>query len=247
MNGDFHRFTAEAIGNTTVRLIKRQSLEREAKNDPAMIRCLLKMTTSNLRACREPLAAFRTADREERVGAFFLEMNDRQASADVIKLPMSRRDIADYLGLTLETVSRELSKFQRKGYLRFWTNAAPIRRTECRRPDQIRRISWRTQVGWVAVGLHNCFNYTSLGLQKIPGGPHQLVGGLGQPGGNLVGDCRRAGCSHIADYWARRRTTVCRGKITYHAGLSARSRHHYPGAAAKCGILISNSSARVHP
>jgi CRP/FNR family nitrogen fixation transcriptional regulator len=46
-------------------------------------------------------------------------MNDRQASSDVIKLPMSRRDIADYLGLTIETVSRALSKFQRKGYLAF--------------------------------------------------------------------------------------------------------------------------------
>src|SRR5258708_28404235 len=37
-NGAEHRFTAEAIVDTTVRLVKRQSLEREAKNDPAMVR-----------------------------------------------------------------------------------------------------------------------------------------------------------------------------------------------------------------
>ena len=47
-NGDVHRFTAEAIVETTVRLVQRESLEREAKNDPAMIRSLLRMTTYNL-------------------------------------------------------------------------------------------------------------------------------------------------------------------------------------------------------
>src|SRR5215212_4884236 len=47
-NGDYHRFTAEAIGDTTVRLMKRQSLEREAKNNPAMVRSLLNLTTNNL-------------------------------------------------------------------------------------------------------------------------------------------------------------------------------------------------------
>ena len=44
-NGDFHRFTAEAITETTVRLIKRQSLERVVQTDPAMVRSLLTMTT----------------------------------------------------------------------------------------------------------------------------------------------------------------------------------------------------------
>ena len=46
-------------------------------------------------------------------------MHGRLAAADVMALPMSRRDIADYLGVALETVSRALSEFQRKGYLRF--------------------------------------------------------------------------------------------------------------------------------
>jgi CRP-like cAMP-binding protein len=41
-------------------------------------------------------------------------------------LPMSRLDIADYLGLALETVSRELSALHRKGYLRFFSNQRQI-------------------------------------------------------------------------------------------------------------------------
>ena len=47
-NGDVHRFTAEAIVNTTVRLVERKSLEREAKNDPAMIRGSLKCRGGSL-------------------------------------------------------------------------------------------------------------------------------------------------------------------------------------------------------
>jgi CRP/FNR family transcriptional regulator, nitrogen fixation regulation protein len=118
-NGDLHRFMAEAIVDTTVRLVERQSLEREAKNDPAMVRSLLTMTTDNLKHVENHLVLLGRQTAQERVGAFLLEMNGRQTSADVIALPMSRLDIADYLGLTIETVSRVLSKFQRKGYLRF--------------------------------------------------------------------------------------------------------------------------------
>ena len=112
-------FTAEAVVDTTVRLIKRKSLEREAKNDPAMVRSLLTMTTDNLQHVENHLLLLGRQTAQERVGAFLLEMNGRQTSADVITLPMSRLDIADYLGLTIETVSRVLSKFQRMGYLRF--------------------------------------------------------------------------------------------------------------------------------
>ena len=53
----------------------------------------------------------------ERVAAFLLEMNGRLTSEGAIALPMTRRDIADYLGLTIETVSRALRAYQRKGYV----------------------------------------------------------------------------------------------------------------------------------
>jgi CRP/FNR family nitrogen fixation transcriptional regulator len=119
-NGKIHRFTAEAIINTTVRLVKRHSLEREAKNDPAMVLNLLKMMTDNLQHAENHLLLLGRQSARERVGVFLLEMNGRLRSrgAIAIALPMTRRDIADYLGLTHESVTRALSAYQRQGYLK---------------------------------------------------------------------------------------------------------------------------------
>src|SRR6516162_5315991 len=55
----------------------------------------------------------------EKVAAFLLEMDHRLEHPNVMALPMSRRDIADYLGMTLETVSRSLSSFRDEGILSF--------------------------------------------------------------------------------------------------------------------------------
>ena len=117
-NGGFHRFTAEAIVETTVRLMKRESLERVAKTDFTMVRSLLNMTTDNLQHAENHMLLLGRKTSLERVAAFLLEMNSRLTAAGVMALPMDRRDIADYLGLTLETVSRALSELQRKGYLK---------------------------------------------------------------------------------------------------------------------------------
>jgi CRP/FNR family nitrogen fixation transcriptional regulator len=56
---------------------------------------------------------------QERLAAFLLEMADRLADNGAVELPMSRQDIADYLGLTIETVSRTLTQFAQSSMIEF--------------------------------------------------------------------------------------------------------------------------------
>jgi CRP/FNR family nitrogen fixation transcriptional regulator len=118
-NGGEHRFTAEAIVETTVRLIKRRSLELVAESDAVVARNLLNMTTNNLQHAEDHMLLLGRKTSLERVAAFLTEMDRRLTAAGVMALPMSRRDIADYLGLTLETVSRALSRLHELGILGF--------------------------------------------------------------------------------------------------------------------------------
>jgi CRP/FNR family nitrogen fixation transcriptional regulator len=117
-NGETHRSTAEAVVTTTVRLVKRTSLDAVAQNDPAIFRIILGMTTSNLTHVENHMLLLGRKTALERVAAFLLEMHLRSTTVNVLNLPMSRRDIADYLGLTFETVSRVISDLQRKNILK---------------------------------------------------------------------------------------------------------------------------------
>ena len=118
-NGAEHRFTADAIVNTTVRLIKRRSLEIAAESDAMVSRNLLSMTTNNLQHAEDHMLLLGRKTALERVAAFLIEMDRRLTAAGVMPLPMSRRDIADYLGLTLETVSRALSRLHELAIIGF--------------------------------------------------------------------------------------------------------------------------------
>lgn len=106
--GTAHQLSAEAICNATVSAIKRSSLSDLARDDNKIMHALLALTARELqRAQKHVLLLVRNA--QERVASFLLEMVDRTAGAGSIDLPMSRQDIADYLGLTIETVSRTLT------------------------------------------------------------------------------------------------------------------------------------------
>ena len=112
-NGENHRFTAEAVVDTTLWLMKRRSLEVISQTDSVLARNLLSLTTRSLQHAEDHMLLLGRKDSLEKVATFLLEMDKRLA--DAMTLPMSRRDIADYLGLTLETVSRALSRLRRAG------------------------------------------------------------------------------------------------------------------------------------
>jgi CRP/FNR family transcriptional regulator, nitrogen fixation regulation protein len=112
-NGENHRFTAEAVVDTTLWLMKRRSLEVISQTDGVLARNLLSLTTRSLQHAEDHMLLLGRKDSLEKVATFLLEMDKRLA--DAMTLPMSRRDIADYLGLTLETVSRGLSRLRRAG------------------------------------------------------------------------------------------------------------------------------------
>src|SRR4051794_14088707 len=120
--GTEHRFTAEAVIDTAVRLMRRRSLELVAQSDVTVARNLLSMTTNNLRHAEDHMLLLGRKTSLERVAAFLIEMDQRSAAAGILALPMCRRDIADYLGLTLETVSRALSRLHDLGTLGFIGN-----------------------------------------------------------------------------------------------------------------------------
>jgi CRP/FNR family transcriptional regulator, nitrogen fixation regulation protein len=118
-SGATHRLTAEAIVDTTVRLVKRLSLEQAAGTDVAVARSLWAMTAKELRHAEDHMLLLGRKTAMERVATFLLEMDRRLNVAGMMALPMCRRDIGDYLGLTLETVSRALSQLHDRGVLGF--------------------------------------------------------------------------------------------------------------------------------
>jgi CRP/FNR family nitrogen fixation transcriptional regulator len=119
-NGDAHRFTAEAIIETTARLTRRQSILNEiAHGKAAATANVLNLITRNLQHAESHMLLLGRKTSLEKVAAFLMEMDGRFTATGTIILPMSRRDIADYLGLTLETVSRVLSNLRDQGVITF--------------------------------------------------------------------------------------------------------------------------------
>ncbi len=110
-SGNQHSFSAEAVTDAKVLVIKRSTLHALAARDHEVAHQLWTITGRELRRVQDHiLLLINTA--KERVGAFLLEMAERVSSGNQIELTMSRQDIADYLGLTIETVSRTLTELE---------------------------------------------------------------------------------------------------------------------------------------
>ena len=111
--GDEHTWSAEAIVASNILMVKRSLVLNASERDGEVARQLWSMTAGELNGARNhSLLLIKSA--QERVAAFLLEMSRRLAGSDSVELPMGRQDIADYLGLTIETVSRTLTHLEAK-------------------------------------------------------------------------------------------------------------------------------------
>jgi CRP/FNR family nitrogen fixation transcriptional regulator len=116
-----HSFSAEAIeSDTTIARYPRHSAEHVADSDPQVARRIREMAFRSVLRVQRRLVIVGRATALEKVSSFLLEMVDRFRTRPIgpVTLPMSRYDIADYLAMATETVSRALTNLRQEGVIR---------------------------------------------------------------------------------------------------------------------------------
>lgn len=119
-----HTYTAEALSDCTILQLPRRRFDKIVANDPALMQSVTNKLSLELQQAQKQILLLGRMPAIERVSCFLLDIALRQNPETVefepgflIELPMARADIADYLGLTIETVSRAFSKFRRDGLI----------------------------------------------------------------------------------------------------------------------------------
>jgi CRP/FNR family transcriptional regulator, nitrogen fixation regulation protein len=110
-------YSAEAVGDAVVMRYPRRATERLIDENPRLVRHVCDMTLRDLAHAQTRMLLLGRMNAAERVVSFLLEMFERRDAVRALDLPMSRSDIADYLGLTIETVCRVLSALKRNGMI----------------------------------------------------------------------------------------------------------------------------------
>ena len=147
-----HAFSAEAVTDAELLVIKRSAVVALAARDHDIARQLWSLTSRELEHVRGHVLLL-TQSAQERVASFLLQMANRVPAGDEVELPMSRRDIADYLGLTIETVSRTLTQLERGAAIALPTS----RRVVLRSRSALSRLN--AESGW---RLRGSARHTSL-------------------------------------------------------------------------------------
>ena len=110
-----HIFDAQATCAAKIRCLPASALEQAAAQDASLALKLYKAVSAELLAARSLLVSVGQGTAMERLASFLLSLHNRStddSDLDVVNLPMRRSDIADLLGLTIETVSRTITKLR---------------------------------------------------------------------------------------------------------------------------------------
>lgn len=116
-SGEAYRAAAQTLGPALVRVMPRAALEALARERGDVARRLLELATESLRRCQDHVLMLGRRTACERVAALLLDLAERTGAHALLDVPMTRQDMADYLGLTIETVSRTFTQFQHDGLI----------------------------------------------------------------------------------------------------------------------------------
>jgi len=119
---DRFNFSADAIGDVSVSRFPREKLKRLIQSSPNLQRLLIEFATREMHTAQNQLTLLGNGSAEEKVAIFLVNWRNRltrsTTNSEPVPLPMRRQDIADFLGLKLETVSRTLAKLEEKDVIR---------------------------------------------------------------------------------------------------------------------------------
>jgi len=111
-----YNYSAEAIGEVRACVFNQESLDDYLEKNINLAKELLHMTSHELTLAQDRMGVLGKMNANERVAKFIVNISEQRARIgwqnNPVSLPMRRQDIADYLGLTLETVSREFTRFK---------------------------------------------------------------------------------------------------------------------------------------
>ncbi len=120
-----YAFSAEAVDTMRICRFSRSKLRVLLDDFPAMEKRLLEVASNELVAAQEQMLLLGRKTARERLASFLIDravaparcLGHDAGRAETVELPMTRSDVADYLGLTIETVSRTLSKLRGDGLI----------------------------------------------------------------------------------------------------------------------------------
>jgi len=111
-----YNYSAEAIGNLRVCVFDQRVLDKYMDQNPILAKELLNQTSYELTLAQDRMTVMGRLNAIEKIAIFFINISNQRKrigwQSNPISLSMARQDIADYLGLTIETVSREISKLK---------------------------------------------------------------------------------------------------------------------------------------
>lgn len=116
--GPHRLFAAEAVTPATLLVYPFEAIEMRTSQDHLARRTIRQVVAEQLAAAQLRAVTLGTLAGSERVEAFLADMAKRHATGRIAELPMNRTDIADHLGLTVETLSRLLGGLRRRGAIR---------------------------------------------------------------------------------------------------------------------------------